>query len=211
MNKENITYKGYTIKFLEDIKQYIFYPIGEYKENLVHKDLNYIKEYINKRIIINKENSIYRLKAKKREDIINKAIAEKEEYINLFCNTLKDNLQNEKLKHFLKNKVKKVFNLRFKPNKNLNILVGYMGLLNYENIQNLKENGYKGIYEKENKRYIAKQINGDSFFIIKKSEYVYLNFLYNLVFENDLIIENTYLKNRELIKANSLKVSEMEV
>jgi len=91
----------------------------------------------------------------------------KETHLMKYENTLKDTLPNKKALFFLRDKIKRRFNI---SNKYM-----FFSGCNYEQIEILRKEGYFATYD--DGEYRAEHKEKETFFTIKKTEYEYLNFL----------------------------------
>jgi len=164
-------------------------------KDTIYKDLETLKARVDvylKRDLANKE---FRLKQEYRQNQINKATENQDKHLNGFIETLSDTLQNEKLKAYLKSDIK----LKYSCLKDI-----YRNLKNYQQIEFLKEYGYKAFYASETKTYKAKLENG-TYYDIKKSEYIYLKYL------EDKNVLNTLENIKNVAKAKEIDVLKIQL
>jgi len=173
-------YKGFEIEQHEN--NFIIYFSDDFGDNGVFNSLEELKIYVDKKLIIDESNKIFRAEQKERE---NKKIMQKnedEKNLNLYLDKFKEGLKKERVKHFLLSNMKTRYNLEgsFK----------YSYSVNYKQIENLNKVGRIAELDeishngKDKIQYIAKdKIKG--YFVIKKLEYDYLKFLNDLGLKNE--------------------------
>ena len=165
-------YKNYEIEYLKDINKYVVYFSESQGDNIIKTTLEELKVYIDFKIVRDSLNKAYELRKETYLDNLNKALEQKEQILNLFFSTLNKTLQNDKLKFYLRNDIKS----RYCCNdiKNNYLTNGS----NFENIQILKENGYSAVI----KDGFKSTTKDNTYYSLKKSEYLYLKFLDENVF-----------------------------
>jgi hypothetical protein len=169
-----IEYKGFKVENLN--KDYIVYFSGNLGDNRIFDNLEDLRVYIDNRLLLEEKNKRFMDNQKAEELKQIELKKEEEKYLNLFLNTLKEGIQKEKIKHFLLSPIKKRFNV-----------VGFdYYTKNYKQIENLNKVGRIALNEEclnkssiEKMQYIAKNKEG-AYFILKKTEYLYLKFLNGL-------------------------------
>ena len=167
-------YKGFKVANLN--KEYIVYFSDILGDNRIFENLEDLKVYIDNKILSEEKNKQF-WNNQKAEELKQIELKQKEEkYLNLFLNTLNEGIQKEKIKHFLLSPIKKRFNIK-----------GFdYYAKNHKQIENLNKVGRIALIENclnkssiEKAQYIAKNKEG-AYFILKKTEYLYLKFLNEL-------------------------------